>query len=387
MVVVSGDNCYTFLISNGCDGTIETMTQPRAKLRFALMRRSLRSRLFFCSSLAVASSARADEHADRTSALSWIRLPGADACVPTQELAREVERRLGRAVFVPAASADVSVEGHIAPNAARTGWEAHFILRDAKGLKLGVRDLKQISAQCTKMTDALSLVVALMIDPDAAVKVREPEPEPKFDPVPQAAPARAPVPEPPTLPALPEPSSPPAHGWRIDTGASVSLGAGLLPGVAVGLAADAIVDIPGLAPVHVIGAFWPNSTETAPGGDASGQFSLAYVGGGACPIGTRKPSLSLDGCGNAHLGLLRSNGAGFSVARDAEQHLYVALSAEMRLSIRVFGPLRARAGLAGVVPLLRDRFTYRDTSGNQTEIFRQTPVVLSTEFGLGLVLP
>ncbi len=80
-----------------------------------------------------APAAAADKPAPRTSSLSWIRLPGADACVSTQDLARDVEARLRRPVFVSPAQADVSVEGHIEPRAPGPGWKATIALRDAKG--------------------------------------------------------------------------------------------------------------------------------------------------------------------------------------------------------------------------------------------------------------
>ncbi|MEO8877528.1 MAG: hypothetical protein ABI461_18175, partial [Polyangiaceae bacterium] len=68
-------------------------------------------------------------------------MPGAESCVPTQELAREVEIRLGRPVFVSASQADVSIEGHIDRRASQNHWHATIILRDAKGATLGTREL------------------------------------------------------------------------------------------------------------------------------------------------------------------------------------------------------------------------------------------------------
>ena len=65
-----------------------------------------------------APSEGADRGAARTSSLSWIRLPGAERCVSTQDLARDVEQRLGHPIFVSPSEADVSVEGHIEPNRA-----------------------------------------------------------------------------------------------------------------------------------------------------------------------------------------------------------------------------------------------------------------------------
>ena len=51
--------------------------------------------------------------AQRTSSLSWVRLEGADQCIGAQELARRVEERVGRRVFVSASQAELSLEGHV----------------------------------------------------------------------------------------------------------------------------------------------------------------------------------------------------------------------------------------------------------------------------------
>src|SRR5689334_13052526 len=62
----------------------------------------------------VETSASANEApAPRTSALSWVRGPGAESCLGVRTLAQAVERILSRPVFVPASRADLSVEARV----------------------------------------------------------------------------------------------------------------------------------------------------------------------------------------------------------------------------------------------------------------------------------
>ncbi|MBX3210375.1 MAG: hypothetical protein KF764_35410, partial [Labilithrix sp.] len=130
--------------------------------------------LFAALLLASADTRAADA---KTSSLSWLRMPGADACVATQPLARAVEERLGRSVFVSAAEADLSVEGHVEKRTrgASSGWHAVITVRDASGATLGTRELDRADASCDAMTEPLALVIAVMIDPDAAMR---PKPAP-----------------------------------------------------------------------------------------------------------------------------------------------------------------------------------------------------------------
>jgi hypothetical protein len=56
-------------------------------------------------------TANANGTHDQTSSLSWVELPGAEACGGAAALAKPVEQRLGRAALVSPAQADLSIEG------------------------------------------------------------------------------------------------------------------------------------------------------------------------------------------------------------------------------------------------------------------------------------
>lgn len=115
-------------------------------------------------------------------------------CVQPGELAELIERRVGHPVF--AANADLSIEGVLrAGGEAPAKWSARLTLVDASGRVLGSRDVTATTASCRGIDEALTLVVALMID----TKLKEaPPPEP-----PKAAPAPTPPPVIATPPASP----------------------------------------------------------------------------------------------------------------------------------------------------------------------------------------
>jgi hypothetical protein len=325
------------------------------------------------ASLFAAPFARA---APRTSSLSWVRLAGADTCVSTQDLARDVETRLGRSVFVSAAQADLSVEGRIEPAHGKTGWHAVVVLRDAKGVTLGTRDLARDAASCDVMREPLALVVALMIDPDASTA----------PPPPPAPPPTAPAPSPQTIvvekqvpvyvavPA-PAPSPPSEPTWHIDVGASLAASVGLLPHLEPGLAGSALLEPPWFVPLEAYGALWLDSTA-----DGGPTFAFAYVGGGLCPLRYRDDLLRLYACASGQLGYLKAT------SPDSAQ-VHVAGVLEGRGSLRLFGPISARAGASLVVPILRPSFDYIDAQTNAAAAFRMSAVAATLDAGLGLVMP
>src|SRR5579871_2651613 len=142
------------------------------------------------------------------SSLGWVRLPGAESCIATRDLARDVEQRLGKAVFVSPAQAEVIVEGRIeAVTGGEAAFRARLTLTNAQGAVLGTRDLDvPAGSTCRSIDDQLSLVIALLIDPDAILAPRGAPSPPPVPPVPPAQPKVAPVP----APAPPTPPAPPA---------------------------------------------------------------------------------------------------------------------------------------------------------------------------------
>ncbi|APR81246.1 Hypothetical protein A7982_06593 [Minicystis rosea] len=320
-----------------------------------------------------AASARAQSTAPtppaRTSSLGWVRLAGAEPCVPPRALAIAVERRLGRPALVPPAQADVAIEGRI--ERANDGWRATILLTDGSGAQLGRRELASKARDCRALDDEIALVIALLIDPSAALAPR--------------APALVDTLVPPPLPAaLPPPapaSAPPS--WHFGVTAGAALGFGLLPRVGSGIALRAHV-VPARWPSIEIGAVvWPGHTITA--GPVSAGFTLAYGTLAVCPGLTLAGTL-LEACAGVHAGALRVGGFGFALSYQQEQ-IVIDATVEARVRRRIVGPLLIAGGASMVVPMRRDRFYYLDAQGAERDVFQMSPVAGVLDLGLGVELP
>jgi hypothetical protein len=313
--------------------------------------------------LVARSASAADPHA-RSSSLSWVRLPGADSCVATQELAKKVEERLGRSVFVSASAAELSVEGRVEPAAKNPGFHAVLTVRDAHGSLLGTRELSQPEAECSKMTEPLALVIAVMIDPDAAMR---PTPTPSTPaPPPPAEPPPPIIIEKPVYVPVPMPQRP-KREWHLDVGSSFATTLGLVPAPNIGVFANGVFHPPRFIPVEVFGTVWL---------DAPSTISLAYVGSGLCPLYRHGDRLHVYGCAIGEVGLF-----GASLAKGESDPLYVAGGLEGRGTVRLAGPFALRFGINAVVPLLRT------VTEDGNTVFRPSFVAGTADLGVGIVLP
>ena len=116
--------------------------------------------LWMCLSAGSTSARR------RPAALHWVREPGAESCISPIELGRRVERTLGP-VLVSAANAEISVEGSIRP--AQEGFSVLIAVSNAAGQLIGQRTLEESATNCRKLDEALVFVIAVALDPDAAL--------------------------------------------------------------------------------------------------------------------------------------------------------------------------------------------------------------------------
>src|SRR5262249_24676181 len=143
-----------------------------------------------------------------------------------------------------------------------------LVIRDKDGKRLGERELESREKSCDSLKEQLALVVAVMIDPDAAMAPREPAPPPSSPPPAAAEPAPSTPPPPPPSPAPeppPEPTAPtdPAKRdtWRLDGGAGLLGAVGLLP-TTLGFTIGGILTPPGFVGLEGYGAYWLDTTRT-----------------------------------------------------------------------------------------------------------------------------
>lgn len=193
-----------------------------------------------------AATCGASAAAQSKSALSWVREPGAESCIGTVELGQRVERLVGP-MLVPAPEGQVSVEGRIARSAG--GFVAEISVADANGKVLGHRQLKRDGGDCRALDEELAFVIAVAIDPNAALAelpgelsaVEDPGGELLADlraapsaPAAAAASARAAAPGTRAQPKpVRAPESEPEPIWRVAL--EPAIGFGNLPAVAGGL--------------------------------------------------------------------------------------------------------------------------------------------------------
>jgi hypothetical protein len=335
----------------------------------------------------LAGSARAEPAPPRTSSLSWVRLPGAESCSGARALAEAVELRLRRKVFVPASQAGLSIEGRI--ERARTGWRARVAIAAEDGAPLGSRVLESAAERCDALDGEIVLVLALMIDPEAALAPPAPPPPPAPLPPPPPLPvvivrevAAAAVP----CPAPPPPPPPPLPPWHAGVRAGVAGAIGVLPGPTVGFEIRGHVAPPRWSwPAFELGgAVWAARSVVRGAVGAAFTRSAAFVG--VCPVALLRAGLALAPCVGAQIGALRASAFGFDVTRAAQQAV-VDLTAGADLRLRIAGPLFAAARADLVIPLVRDRFFYLTAQGAQAELFRMAPVAGTGGLSAGVELP
>lgn len=293
----------------------------------------------------IASGARAD--APKKSSLSWVRLEGAESCVATQPLARAVEQRLGRFVFVSASDAELSVEGRIEKK--KAGWHAHVEVRDASGRLLGKRDLDSSAASCDALTPPLALALAVMIDPDAALGGAKPDPKP-----PPTGDATS---SPGSVIVVTEPAPLPKKKkelWRFEAGAGFVFAPGLLPGLGFGLQAASLLTTP-LAPMAGSATVTYLFENERRGVDSSVRISYLRGALGLCPLQLEADRLVGSLCAGVGVGVLLTR----TIASNADGRVQanptfdVAFGA--RSSVLLFGPIVVGAETTFIVPILRDK--------------------------------
>ncbi len=316
-------------------------------------------------------------------------MPGSESCIATQALARSVEERLGRRVFVSAAEADVSVEGRIEKRSAG-GWHSVITIRDGKGALLGTRELDRPEGACSGMNEPLALVIAVMIDPEAKLST---SPSPPPLPPPAAAPAPLPAPAPAPLPAV-APAEDASKGlpakepWRFQGDAVATITSGIAPAVDAGGSIAGTLFLPRGIPIGLRGygsLFLPTkATQDA----ASASFDLFYLGSAICPT-MRRPAVTLMLCFGGHLGVLRSHPETLGRGIDDKTEVIWNAVSEGRITIPLFAPLALTGGLSAVLPLLRPTFGYTRTDAARTpaNLHKVSSFAVAADAGVGFFFP
>lgn len=352
------------------------------------------------AALALIPAAARAECAPGAADVSWVRLEGAEICPTAARIRAEVARRLETAIGGPGEGRSIDVVVRGGPGS----WTAEIRTRGC-GAPEAVREIASKSLTCEAITNAATLVIALAIDPVAALRAPRsadtppassraadaPAPAAPASPAASAASASSSaLTAPATAPWQPSPAQPrfdhvpairPPATPHVETAVSVRAlaTAGLLPEVGLGVAWSAEWTVTPLLTLTT-GIAWLPERRTA---DPNYGFGLTAGWIGACAEVLRLPSVVLGPCGRLLAGaidaVLYTNPAVTPTAPGGRA--WGGLGAGMRLAVRVVGPLRAEAGVDLVAPLTRHAFALENPS---RPIFQQPPVTGALFLGAGV---
>jgi hypothetical protein len=235
----------------------------------------------------------ASARAESKSALSWVRESGAEQCIGAVELGQRVERLVGP-MLVAAPAGQVSVEGRIAR--VKSGFAAQIVVSDAQGAVLGTRELDSPGDDCRAIDDKLVFVIAVAIDPNAALASLPGElSQEDAAGTDLLADLRAQPPRPaaaaaPMAPAKPSPRAagnqptpaPPSDAFRFSAAIELSLGLGALMKPSVGGRPSVALTREDLA-FWLHFSAWLRQTQRVRG-DQGVQVDSYGLGLGVCPL-------------------------------------------------------------------------------------------------------
>lgn len=305
-----------------------------------------------------AFAAPASAEAARTASVEW-RGPGVDGgCLGESGLVAAVEDGLGRRVFGPRPSEivlAVSIERREG-----FGWRAQVEVRDARGTKLGERELVSETDSCASLNEPLVFAVMLMVDDELSERARSPLPKPEQPPRTRAAES--------------------AGGPTLAVDGAVIGAFGVLPEPTLGADLGGQIVFWRWLGVrgHVV-AMIPRARSVSP--SAETRFGL-YTGGLLLCPGAELSPLHLAGCAGGEAGILTADSRGFDGAEDRARP-FLAFSAGVRASVPVAGRSRITASANALFPQRRERFVY-GVEEEQRVLFEMTRVCATVGIGAAL---
>jgi hypothetical protein len=345
--------------------------------------------------------AEAQSDARRGPALNWVRLPGAESCITASDLALRVEERLERRVFVLAQDAELAFDGYVQPRAAG-GFTAHLAVANARGEVLGARDIESADPDCRKLDDALVLITALTLfpgefgmeaggialDPDTNARLQalfgnEPtELDPSSLPAPATPPANVPMPVP-----VPAPSSSSAprihHSSLIAIEASPVIAFGVLPGVALGIAAELTTRIPSLWPTRAgFAHFFERDARAEALPSGTSHFERDELTLFTCPLAPDEP-FAFELCAGAVLGLVRVASEGFAEGGIDATDPVLDIGGQAGVRALFFDVLLARLTATALLPLVQRSYDYQALDASTEQLFRSAQVGARLQLSLG----
>ena len=335
----------------------------------------------------VASVARAADDAD-SYRLVWIRGANAAGCPEQSVVERQVRLRLGRDPFELDANRVIPVR--VSSDGAL--WHAHLIVQDSIGTALGQRVLDVNADNCEEVVTAVSLAIALAIDPNVSLQARPPEASAADFP-PQA-------PRPAWQPSATSHdfSVPDQHPHEIQAPTVTNSGVnrdpyqyeltlravgatGLLPKFAGGTSVAGAFGRDGTRLMLAL-TYLPESMR-----DDRFSFGFAAASGGMCGDALRSRLLATTLCGEFVLGAIHS------VVRQQLEPLHpgdrltAAVGLGPKIGWHAWAPLFIEVGVSAWVGLVRPKFTLVNADSTNTTVFQSRAVSGIGFVGVGVTAP
>jgi hypothetical protein len=347
------------------------------------------------------ASARAESVAQATApGLNWIRLPGAEDCLTSAELAERVEQRAGRVLFAPATQAELFVDGYVSRGAG--AYTVQLQVSKRAGEVLGERTLEITGERCEVIDEAVTLVIAVTLYPRSALIATgiplddataaslhalfgdEPtDPDPSSLPAPAAdAKAKAHLGVQGEATSIKGAPSAKLTSWQLGIDLAVGAGLGELPVLTPAIAAHVRVVPPELWPIELSAQRSLVSTAELRRGAGALDMELLAAGLTACPWTLLSQDARL--CVGARVGVLTVAPRDLAVPAAKSREAAFDLTIGVAYRPRIVGPLHFRMEVQGGVPLIQHQLVYEARDGTQTRAFSTAPVVGQAELGLGL---
>ncbi len=357
------------------------------------MRRGLGTRSACCAGLAALSclllAGRARATDPPVERVQLVYSAGA-GCVDAAAFTGEVSARIHRPIEWVVSPAERVIAVELSPGAGET--RGNVEMRSPPP----VTRREFVAATCAEVSAALSLVVALALDPNARVDLPPSASRPPASangafpedraPAPVAAADTLPPPEPKNAPESP-PSAPQPKPMPL-------FSVGPLAGVAAGYTPVALITLGGavglrsssqswLAPSLQLSLQWGETGTTGPAAEgATFGYTLGRLEG--CPVQwVITPVLALSPCALLELGSVSAQGASTGVdVPDEARRFWSSLGASLTL-LAHSGAFFTRLNLYGAVPLTRYEFAYLEPFQS---VFRPSAAVGGGVVAVGIEL-
>jgi hypothetical protein len=250
--------------------------------------------------------------------------------------------------------------------------------------------------RCEEVVEALALVVAILIDPNADTRpiavasAGAPRADATPDTAPAPPPASPPDKVPPVRPARPKPSPPPeptdapGRRYRFVAGAHAAAEGAVAPELTLGPRVFFGTDL------HA-GWPWPSSLRLSGArlfsrrlrdGTGSAKLTLDLARLDACLVRVEEGRLAIEPCAGVDVGILRVDGS-HPLGGNDHRLVWAAAGALVRASVTVLNPLVGELEIGADVPLVQYRYAFE----GRAAVFKTARVGMHLGAGLGVRFP